>query len=121
MNQAEAQIQLHPAAEWATQTHFTPVDVDCTTTVVLKILDNKCKMLPGEKLAIMAIYDVVRPLPGNIFSEDDHDAIACARGAQQAGEEILKKIHALRVYAEAQIPKPVMKAYKAVLRDGLFG
>ena len=33
--------ELHPAAHWAVQAGFTPEQVDCTTAVLLKILDNK--------------------------------------------------------------------------------
>ena len=109
----------HPAAEWAEQSSFSPSDVDCTTAVALKILDNKCKMLSGEKGAVMAIYDVVKSKPAQLFDEQVHDVISCAR--QQPNEQVLEAIHILRVSAEAQIPKPVMKTYKAFLRDGLFG
>ena len=110
---------LHPAACWAIQAGFTPEQVDCTTAVVLKILDNKCKMLPGEKLAVMAIYDVVRHLAAPLFDGAVHAAINAAR--LQPDSAALEAIHPLRVYAEAAIPKPVMKHYKAFLRDGLFG
>jgi hypothetical protein len=48
-----------------------------------------------------------------------HDAISAAR--QQPDPGTLDAIHPLRVRAEAAIPKPVMKQYKAFLRDGLFG
>ena len=111
--------KLHPAAEWAQATTFDTIEVDCTTTVVLKILDNKCKMLPGEKAAIMAIYDVVRPQAGILFDAAALQAIEEARF--RPTEAIMQTIHELRVYAEANIPKPVMKRYKAMLRDGLFG
>ena len=116
---APAIQKIHPAAEWAFGQTFTATDVDCTTTVVLKILDGKCKMLPGEKAAIMEIYDVVRPQPGQLFSNQDHEAIMDAR--QSMPEPLAARIHELRVYAESQIPKPVMKHYKAMLRHGLFG
>ena len=110
----------HPAVQWARATDFSEMHVDCTTTVVLKILDGKCKMLPGEKAAVMAIYDVVRQLPGKIFSHADYETIAQACDPQASGST-MDRIHQLRVYAESEIPKPVMKAYKAKLRDGLFG
>jgi len=109
----------HPAAQWALLVGFNPEQADCTTAVVLKILDNKCKMLPGEKLAMMAIYDAVRHLAAPLFDHAVHDAIGTAR--QQPGTLTHEAIHTLRVYAEAAIPKPVMKRYKAFLRDGLFG
>jgi hypothetical protein len=111
--------KMHPATDWAQTMTFDPSQVDCTTTVVLKILDDKCKMLPGEKAAVLCIYDVVKLQPGTLFDDAAHAAISKAR--TQLDETTKEQIHALRVYAEANIPKPVMKAYKAVLRDGLFG
>jgi hypothetical protein len=110
---------LHPAAEWALTAGFGPVEVDCTTTVVLKILDNKCKMLPGEKAAVLAVYDVVKGLPAELFGEPEHETIRRARG--EPGARTSDAIHQLRVKAEELIPKPVMKNYKALLRHGLFG
>ena len=112
-------IRVHPAAEWAAEQTFDTSAVDCTTTVVLKILDGKCKMLPGEKAAIMEIYDVVRENPGVIFDATTHHIIATARNENTG--DMAERIHMLRVYAEDKIPKPVMKKYKAMLRDGLFG
>ena len=111
--------ELHPAAEWALQTDFSPQDVDCTTAVVLKILDNKCKMLPGEKLAVLAVYDAVKHGPARLFDDAVHDTIHRARHVP--GARTKAAIHRLRVDAEARIAKPVMKRYKAMLRDGLFG
>lgn len=110
---------MHPAAEWAEQSEFDPVQVDCTTAVVLKILDNKCKMLPGEKAAVLAIYDVVRQRPARLFGAGVHQTIDAAR--LNPGATLRQVIHELRVHAESSIPKPVMKHFKAVLRDGLFG
>jgi hypothetical protein len=48
-----------------------------------------------------------------------HHAISAARLQPDPG--VIDAIHPLRVYAETAIPKPVMKQYKAFLRDGLFG
>jgi hypothetical protein len=111
--------KTHPATEWAQQTSFDETQVDCTIAVVLKILDNKCKMHEGEKAAVMHVYDVVKNDPGKLFDTDAHRLIELARRGD--GEDVASKIHELRLYAEANIPKPVMKAYKAVLREGLFG
>lgn len=111
--------KIHPATAWVQDMAFDASQVDCTTTVVLKILDNKCNMLPGEKAAVMCIYDVVKLQPGTLFDAAVHATITRAR--TQPDDATLEKIHTLRVYAEEKIPKPIMKAYKAVLRDGLFG
>lgn len=111
--------RLHPAAEWARIQSFDSIEVDCTTTVVLKILDGKCKMLPGEKAAILEIYDVVRTSKGHIFNDTTHKIISLARESETPF--IMTKIHELRLVAEASIPKHTMKQYKSRLRDGLFG
>ena len=39
----------------------------------------------------------------------------------QTGIKLMAHIHELRVYAESKIPRLVMKKYKAMLREGLFG
>jgi hypothetical protein len=109
----------HPAAQWALEAGFNAEQVDCTTTVVLKILDNKCKMLPGEMAAILAIYDVVFNTPSPLLGSEVHEAIRLMR--TQPTDEIRERVHLLRIQAEAAIPKPTMKRYKAFLRDGLFG
>lgn len=111
--------KLHPAAQWAYEQTFSSIEVDCTTTVVLKILDGKCKMLPGEKAAIMEIYDVVQNETGVLFDSEALETIEKAR--QEPNDSTMQRIHELRLYAEANIPKPMMKKYKAMLRDGLFG
>ena len=112
-------FEKHPAAQWAEAQDFSSTDVDCTTTVVLKILDGKCKMLPGEKVAIMEIYDVIRSGSGVLFDATSHQIIDQAR--HQFSKEVQQIIHNLRLLAEKHIPKPVMKKYKAMLREGLFG
>lgn len=111
--------KIHPATTWAQAMQFDAAQVDCTIAVVLKILDDKCKMLPGEKVAVMCVYDAIKLQPGYLFDNETHATIARAR--TQTNEDCKTMIHELRVYAEANIPKPVMKAYKAILRDGLFG
>ncbi len=109
----------HPAAAWARQQRFTPQQHDCTTAVVLKILDGKCKMLPGESAAVIAIYKVLDRQPGELFGSEVHRLIGLA--LQREKPQLAASIHQLRLMAESLIPKPVMKRYKSMLRDGLFG
>jgi len=110
--------EKHPATEWAEQQDFSASEVDCTVTVVLKILDGKCKMLAGEKAAIMHIYDVARNARGVLFNAEIHKIIDSARNKPEAS--VMGRVHELRVYAESTIPKSVMKKYKAMLHHGLF-
>lgn len=76
-------------------------------------------MLPGEKQAVMAIYDAIRHLAAPLLDHAVHDAIYAA--CEQPDTATLDASHRLRVHAEAVISKPVMKRYKALLREGLSG
>jgi len=111
--------KIHPGYEWAEQQNFSESDVDCTTAVVLKILDGKCKMSEGEKMFIMEIYDVAKYSPGKLFDVETHNVIYKAR--YDSNIRVKNHVHARRLFAEKNIPKPVMKQYKDMLRDGLFG
>lgn len=109
---------IHPAARWATAAAFTPQQVDCTTAVALKILDQKCKMTASEQTALMIVYDAVRHQPEELFDASVHRIIEAARTAPDA--TVRHSIHLLRVQAEKSIPKPVMKDFKAFLRNRLL-
>ena len=109
----------HPAALWAQTAPLDALQIDCVTAVMLKILDNKCKMAPEEQMALMAVYSVIRERKGILFDSSIHAEIdqALQAGGSQSGE----RIHELRLYAEETIPKPVMKHFKRYLHDSLYG
>jgi hypothetical protein len=122
LNTAKHQAHIerpHPAALWAETAPLDAVQIDCVTAVMLKILDNKCKMSTEEQMALMAVYQVVRHRPGLLLDEEVHQVIESAR----LGSDPLKseRIHDLRVHAEEVIPKPVMKHFKRYLRESLYG
>jgi hypothetical protein len=108
----------HPAAIWAETAPLDPLQIDCVTAVMLKILDNKCKMLPEQQMAMIAIYSVVRERRGVLFEPSIHQQIDEALKADSAISN--QQIHELRLYAERVIPKPVMKHFKSYLRDSLY-
>jgi len=106
-------------AAWVEENILTPSDVDCATTVMLKILDGKCKMSVLDKEVMMHLYDAVKTRPGERFGDDLHDLIA--RGQQESDEQLRNFIYEKRVLAETAISRPVMKAFKAFIRqEGLF-
>jgi hypothetical protein len=109
----------HPAALWAETAPLDPLQIDCVTAVMLKILDNKCKMMPEEQMAMMAVYTVVRERRGLLFDPSIHQKIDEALQADTLVSS--QQIHELRLYAEKTIPKPVMKHFKGYLRDALYG
>lgn len=102
------------AAAWAKNWASEPIHVDCTTTVMLKILDGKCKMNSEEKHVIAVIYDVVKGRAGKLLENSIHQLIDQARS--HPDEKILEDVYEQRLYAEQAITRPVMKAYKAMLR-----
>lgn len=106
-------------AAWAEAHPLGPGEVDCATAVMLKILDGKCKMSPLEKLVMEQLYDAVKDRPGRLLGSDIHGLVAQARIA--ATEDLKEFIYEKRVLAETAISRPVMKAFKAMIRQhGLF-
>lgn len=104
---------------WVAAHALTPSDIDCATAVMLKILDGKCKMGEVEKCVMAALYDAVRDRPGQHFGAAEHTLIATAR--QGADDAMKNAIYERRVLAETAISRPVMKAFKAMIRaEGLF-
>lgn len=107
-------------ARWVAGQALTASDVDCATTVMLKILDGKCKMSAVDKEVMARLYDALKDRPGQRFGDEFHALIATAR--REAGEELKNFIYEQRVLAETTLSRPVMKAFKAMIRErGLFG
>ena len=105
--------------QWTEAHPFEPIHIDCTTTVMLKILDGKCKMSSAEKSVMELLYDAVKHHPGELFGDEFHTLIATAR--QQLTEELKNHIYEKRVLAETMLSRPVMKSFKAMIREwGLF-
>ncbi len=104
---------------WVTAHALTPSDIDCITVVMLKILDGKCKMNAVEKHVMAALYDAVCDRPGHRFGTAEHALIATARHC--ADDAMKNAIYEHRVLAETALSRPVMKAFKAMIRvNGLF-
>lgn len=108
-----------PVAHWADAHPLSPAHVDCATAVMLKILDGKCKMHTEEKRVMSKLYDAVWRRPGVHLGLEIHRLIRAAR--RDMDEPLRERIYETRVLAETRISRPVMKAFKAMLREhGLF-
>ena len=106
-------------AGWVRAHPLSPSDVDCATTVMLKILDGKCKMGSVDKIVMEALYDALKDRPGLRFGDEFHALIAEAR--RESSEALRNFIYEKRVLAETELSRPVMKAFKAMIREeGLF-
>jgi len=106
-------------AQWVNSHPLSPIHVDCAVTVMLKIIDGKCKMRPTEKVVMALLYDCVKHLPGQILQADLHPLIATARADEDdEDDEALKNlIYEKRLMAETEISRPVMKGFKAMIRE----
>lgn len=97
-----------------------PVQVDCTTTVMLKILDGKCRMGEADKAVTALLYEITRSRPGHLFGADYHALIERAQAGMDAA--MVMHVYEKRLLAETMLSRPVMKAYKAMLRAaGVLG
>jgi len=112
--------ETHHATAWALRTPLEPIQVDCITAIMLKILDGKCKMDAAEKEAVAAIYHAIQPRPGQFLDPAVHALIARALAGRD--EALVEEIYEQRVLAETMISRPVMKGFKALLRAaGVIG
>jgi hypothetical protein len=109
-------MTVHPAAQWAEANLRDPLHIDCTTSLMLKILDGKCKMNTEEKTAVAIMYDVIKHRSGKFLGKDIHHLIDEARASVGTNDEMLEDVYEKRVLAETMISRPVMKAFKAILR-----
>ncbi len=106
-------------ALWALTHPLTPIHVDCATAVMLKILDGKCKMRTEEKRVMELLYDEVKTQPGKLLDTALHLLIAQAR--EHPDEATKNIIYEKRLLAETAISRPVMKGFKAMIRqEGLL-
>ncbi len=104
---------------WAQNHPLSPEQRDCVTAVMLKILDGKCKMNAEEKRIMSLLYDQVKNQQGVLLTEEIHQLIANAR--KELTDEMKDFIYEKRVLAETAISRPVMKKFKAMIRQqGLF-
>lgn len=108
-------MNVEGVANWLKAHHLAAIYVDCATTVMLKILDGKCKMPEAEKRVMTLLYDQVKSQPGLVLHEQLHELIAEAR--QDLHEEIKNRIYEKRLLAETTISRPVMKQFKAMIRQ----
>ena len=96
-------------------------DIDCITAIQLKILDGKCKMPDIEKVIMSRLYSEISHLQGQAldFSLRSLIAEACQQleVSGELSEEMTMHIYELRLLAESQISRPVMKAFKAHMRN----
>jgi len=106
-------------AHWALTHPLAPIHVDCATAVMLKILDGKCKMRTEEKRVMELLYDEVKTQPGRLLDTALHLLIAQAR--EHPDEATKNIIYEKRLLAETAISRPVMKGFKAMIRqEGLL-
>lgn len=100
---------------WAREKTFAPIDIDCAISLMLKILDGKCKMNPEEKRVMAIVYDEIKHKRGELLDSQIHRLIASAR--KQLSDTVVEQVYEQRMYAEQMIGRPVMKSYKAMLRS----
>lgn len=106
--QITAWLEFHP---------LSPIQIDCVTTVMLKILDGKCKMRSEEKIIMALLYDQIKNKQGHFLTTETHELIADARHRREENEALKMLIYEKRLLAETTISRPVMKQFKAFIRE----
>ncbi|MGD0960198.1 MAG: hypothetical protein ABSB19_10355 [Methylomonas sp.] len=103
-------------ALWVETHPLSPINIDCAVAVMLKILDGKCKMRSEEKIVMTQLYDQIKTKAGQLLDGAVHALIGEAR--ERTADEALKmQIYEQRLLAETAISRPVMKKFKAMIRE----
>lgn len=106
-------------ARWVSEHPLAPIHVDCAIAVMLKILDGKCKMRETEKRVMERLYDEIKTKPGQLLDPAIHTLIAVAR--ERLDDAMKNTVYEQRLLAETSISRPVMKGFKAMIRqEGLL-
>lgn len=107
---------LEHISAWLDAHPLSPIQVDCAVTVMLKILDGKCKMPTTEKVTMTQLYQQIKTKPGQLLSNELHALIADAI-VRSDDEAVKMLIYEQRLLAETTISRPVMKQFKAFIRE----
>lgn len=102
-------------SQWVQAHPLSPIHVDCAITVMLKILDGKCKMRAAEKRVMELLYDEVKNQPGQLLDPALQPLIATAR--ENIDDAMKNSIYEKRLLAETTLSRPVMKGFKAMIRQ----
>ena len=103
-------------ATWASSNIVEPLDIDCVITLMLKILDGKCKMSDADQQVASQLYDAVGQRPVcRLDAARCHALIAEAR--RYCDDDLKMRIYEQRLLAETMLSRPLMKAFKARLRE----
>jgi hypothetical protein len=103
-------------AAWLETHPLSPTQIDCAVAVMLKILDGKCKMRPTEKVVMTLLYDQIKTKPGQLLTGELHSLIAAARNRSE-DDALRMLVYEKRLLAETAISRPVMKQFKAFIRE----
>ncbi len=110
---------LVPAEQWLQSHQLSAQEVDCVIALMLKIIDGKCKMNELDKQLTRELYGHCRQQPTARLEPQLHQLIAAA--LESPDEALLALVYEQRVLAETMISRPVMKGFKARLRqEGLL-
>lgn len=117
--QAAEETTLTVVKRWFNNSTVSRSEVDCIIAVMMKILDDKCKMPGHEKQIMETLYRLTLPRHGHHFGADYHSFISnyLNRDRQTLTPHDTAVIYEKRVLAETQISRPVMKRFKARLRQ----
>jgi len=107
-------IKQH-VATWLARHKLSPQQMDCVTAVMLKILDGKCKMNADEKVIMAELYQQTKHQDGLLLGGECHHIISVALAG--IDESMKNDIYEMRVLAETRISRPVMKKFKAMIRE----
>ena len=117
MSEVVGSVTIH---DWLQAHPLSAMDLDCITTIKLKIMDGKCKMQLLDKQVISRVYQAINKEYETILGDDVHQFIVENADCKNDEASTLA-VYEKRLLAETKISRPVMKAFKARVRaQGIY-
>lgn len=109
------------AYDWAKTYDFEPIEIEYSSKLALKMLDDSCKMTSDDRKMFFYVYDAISDREDIVLDDDVNKLILLARDRNTiySKPEFAQIVHACRLEIIPSMLKVHMKAFKRMVRKQL--
>jgi hypothetical protein len=109
------------AYDWAMTHTFTPVEIDYSAKLALKMLDDSCSMSHEDRKVFFYVYDAITDREDIPLEDEINQLLKLARNRQTifSKPEFAPIVHACKMEVMQSTEKKYMKRYKKMVRKNL--
>ncbi len=109
------------AYDWAKTYEFSDIEIDYSTKLALKMLDDSCNMSHEDRKIFFFVYDAIADREDIKLEDEVNQLISLARNRATifSKPEFAPIVHACRMEIIPTMQKKYMKRYKKMVRTNL--